>query len=78
MKEATGEASMTGITIAIIAVVAAVAIPLVTTIINNTAKKACCAGYGGQLVGSNCQVTTSNGGTQNLSNWWDNTAKKCK
>lgn len=54
MKEATGEASMTGITIAIIAVIAAVAVPLVTGIINNTADKACCASVGGTVSGNQC------------------------
>lgn len=75
MKEATGEASMTGITIAVIAVVAAIAIPLVNSIINNTAKKACCAGAGGTLNGTNCVVPNNTGGTQSLSNWWVN--NKC-
>lgn len=54
MKEATGEASMTGITIAIIAVVAVVAVPIVRMVINNVQNNACCASIGGELRGGAC------------------------
>ena len=54
MKEATGEASMTGITIAIIAVVAVVAVPIVKMVINNVQNNACCASMGGQMKGGSC------------------------
>lgn len=54
MKEATGEASMTGITIAIIAVVAAIAVPLVRMLVNNTRNSSCCASLGGSVEGNNC------------------------
>lgn len=54
MKEATGEASMTGITIAIIAVVAVVAVPIVKMVINNVQNNACCASIGGELKAGTC------------------------
>lgn len=54
MKEATGEASMTGITIAIIAVVAVVAVPIVRMVINNVQNNACCASMGGDMQGGKC------------------------
>lgn len=54
MKEAAGEANMTVITIILIAVVAAVATPLVTNMVNNSADKACCNSLGGYVDGANC------------------------
>lgn len=74
MKEATGEASMTGITIAIIAVVVAIAVPLVSSMVNGLAKRSCCTNIGGTLEGSSCVV---NGATVTPSEWWDSTNKKC-
>ena len=58
MKEATGEASMTGITIAIIAVVAAIAIPIVNGLINNTKNSSCCASAGGTWYKNACYAST--------------------
>ena len=46
MKEASGEASMTGITIALIAIVAAVAIPLVNNVLSNNKAQADCLAKG--------------------------------
>ena len=46
MKEASGEASMTGITIALIAIVAAVAIPLVNSVLENNSEQAECLAQG--------------------------------
>ncbi len=56
MKEAAGEANMTVITIILIAVVAAVATPLVTNMVNNSADKACCNSLGGYVEGQNCVI----------------------
>lgn len=56
MKEAAGEANMTVITIILIAVVAAVATPLVTNMVNNSADKACCNSLGGYVEGSTCKI----------------------
>ena len=59
MKEATGEASMTGITIAIIAVVAAIAVPIVRNLINSMEFNSCCASLGGEVSGGSCIVKSS-------------------
>lgn len=73
MKEATGEASMTGITIAIIAVVAVIAVPLVQSLVQNMAKRSCCANLGGTLKNGECVVNGSK-----VDNWWDSDKKQCK
>lgn len=75
MKEATGEASMTGITIAIIAVVAVIAVPLVQSLVKNMAKRSCCANLGGTLESGSCVV---NGTSLETTAWWDSSANKCK
>jgi hypothetical protein len=54
MKEAAGEANMTVITIILIGVIAAVAIPLVNTAMKNTSKSASCNAEGGYMSGTNC------------------------
>ena len=41
MKEAAGEANMTVITIIVIAALAAIAIPMVTSTMRNAGKKSC-------------------------------------
>lgn len=75
MKEATGEANMTVITIVLIAIIAAVATPLITSLLSNSAKKACCTGAGYQWSGNQCK-----NGTKNVieSNYWDSANNKCK
>lgn len=55
MKEAAGEANMTVITIILIGVIAAVAIPLVNNAMSSTAKKAVCQELGGTLDGNLCK-----------------------
>lgn len=50
MKEATGEANMTVVTIILIALIVAVATPLVTNMMNTASSKATCMQNGG----SNC------------------------
>ncbi|HHW69457.1 MAG TPA: hypothetical protein GX747_03885 [Tenericutes bacterium] len=54
MKEAAGEANMTVITILLIAIVAAVATPLITNLMSSSAKKTCCTNAGGRWAGNNC------------------------
>ena len=54
MKEATGEASMTGITIAVIAIVAVIAVPIVRGLINSVRNSSCCASAGGEWSGGEC------------------------
>lgn len=75
MKEAAGEANMTVITIVLIAIVAAVATPLITSLVNNSAKKACCTGAGYQWTNNTCK----NGNTKvQESSYWDSSKKECK
>lgn len=61
MKEAAGEANMTVITIILIGVIAAVAIPLVNTAMNNSKDKANCNAAGGYW--ENNQCNDGKGGT---------------
>ena len=65
MKEAAGEANMTVITIILIGVIAAIAIPLVTSLMSNTAKRTCCTDNGGVWKGGACTEGSNN---QNLFN----------
>ena len=59
MKEAAGEANMTVVTIILIGVVAAIASPIVTNVINNAEKRSCCVNDGAQWLDGSC----SNGKT---------------
>ena len=65
MKEAAGEANMTVITIILIGVIAAIAIPLVTSLMSNTANRTCCTDNGGVWKGGACTEGSNN---QNLFN----------
>lgn len=57
MKEAAGEANMTVIAIILIAVIAAIATPIVNNAMQNTAKKACCMNSGGIWHNSKCYTS---------------------
>ena len=59
MKEATGEANMTVITIVIIALVLAIGTPIVTNILNGSSNKSKCSGAGGVWFNNNCYVASS-------------------
>ena len=54
MKEAAGEANMTVITIILIGVIAAVAIPLVNNAMEGVKTKAACNAAGGYMEGNQC------------------------
>lgn len=58
MKEASGEANLTVVTIILIGVIVAVVTPLITSLMGNTQKRTCCANAGGKWNGTTC---TSNG-----------------
>ncbi|MEG2321923.1 MAG: hypothetical protein RSB71_00325 [Bacilli bacterium] len=58
MKEAAGEANMTVITIILIGVIAAVAIPIVNSAMKSTKAKACCTNVSGSWVGGKCDKAT--------------------
>lgn len=59
MKEAAGEANLTVITIILIGVIVAIATPLITSMMSNTAKRSCCTNAGGTMTGSTCSVANT-------------------
>ena len=54
MKEAAGEANLTVVAIILIGVIVAVVTPLITSLMSNTAKRACCTDAGGVWKGNGC------------------------
>jgi len=82
MKEATGEANLTVITIILIGVIVAVATPIINSMMTNTAKRTCCQNYGGVWKGSACYSVSATGATSSTqiteSTYWDSDAKNCK
>lgn len=73
MKEAASEANMTVIAVILIGAVAAVAIPLIGTMLENTAKRSCCNNAGGSYTPNSCIIN----GVEKWSTIWDTAAKKC-
>lgn len=61
MKEAAGEANLTVVAIILIAVVVAVATPLVKSMMNRNSWRACCSDAGGVADGSTCYKIGANG-----------------
>lgn len=57
MKEATGEANMTIITVVLIGIVSAAAMLIVPNLIKDTKKKSCCTNAGGEWKGNNCVIS---------------------
>lgn len=57
MKEATGEANMTIVTVVLIGVVSAVAAILIPNIMTSVKKKSCCTAQGGEMSGGKCEGT---------------------
>ena len=55
MKEAAGEANLTVVAIILIGVIVAVVTPLITSLMSNTANRACCTDAGGVWRNGNCQ-----------------------
>lgn len=79
MKEATGEANMTVITIILIAVIAAVAIPIVKNAMTNTSKKACCSNAGNAFSNGKCYEIKSDGSYgSEVTDYWDSANNTCK
>ncbi len=60
MKEAAGEANLTVVAIILIAVVVAVATPLVSSLMKNASKRSCCTDAGGVWEKNTCK----DGGTK--------------
>ena len=67
MKEASGEANMTVITIVLIGLVAAAGAVIIPNLLNSTKTSACCQSAGGVWYGGQCfyanQCTTTSTGT---------------
>ena len=61
MKEASGEANMTVITIVLIGVIAAIAIPLVRNAMGGVNNQACCNSAGGVWEGGACTQLSPTG-----------------
>ena len=61
MKEAAGEANLTVVAIILIGVVVAVVTPLVSGLMKNSAKRACCSDAGGVWKDNTCQQATGSG-----------------
>lgn len=55
MKEAAGEANLTVVAIILIAVVVAVATPLISSLMKSASSKACCTDAGGVWKGGKCE-----------------------
>jgi hypothetical protein len=56
MKEAAGEANLTVVAIILIAVVVAVATPLINSLMTSSTWKSCCTDAGGVVEGSKCMI----------------------
>lgn len=76
MKEATGEANMTVITIVLIAIVVAVGGPIIKNLVSSTEKSACCESNGGVWSGGKCYETDPTTGQKSSTIMADGT--KCK
>lgn len=59
MKEAAGEANMTVITIILIGIIAAIAIPLITNMMNSSKGRADCIDNGGVWTNGKCSKQTT-------------------
>lgn len=54
MKEATGEANMTVVTIILITAIVAIATPIVSNLMKTSEEKACCMNNGGYYQNGGC------------------------
>lgn len=60
MKEASGEANLTVVTIILIGVVVAIATPLINSLMSSTSNRACCTDAGGVWKGGDCAAGQNN------------------
>lgn len=61
MKESAGEANITVITIVLIGIIAAIAVPLITNMMSNTSRRSCCTNAGGRWNGNSCEAGSNPG-----------------
>ena len=73
MKEAAGEANLTVVAIILIAVVVAVATPLINSLMKSSTWKSCCTDAGGIVEGSKCKINGTEYGKDAVIN-----GKECK
>jgi hypothetical protein len=59
MKEAAGEANLTVVAIILIAVIVAVATPLINSLMKSSAKRSCCTDAGGVWKSNQCQAAAN-------------------
>lgn len=76
MKEASGEANLTVITIILIGVIVAVATPIINSMMTNTAQRTCCQNAGGVFNGTSKACVGVDG--KNITNYWNKNEKTCK
>ncbi len=62
MKEAAGEANLTVVAIILIAVIVAVATPLINSLMKSSANKSCCTDAGGVWKQNQCQAAANDVG----------------
>ncbi len=75
MKEAAGEANLTVITIILIAIVVAVATPLINNLMTNASRRACCTDAGGVWSGGDCTPGSGMYNAQGYKDCVDNSSK---
>ena len=76
MKEAAGEANLTVVAIILIAVVVAVATPLVNSLMKTAGKRSCCTDAGGVWQGGGCwRVTPS--AYYEIKDYWNEESGTC-
>lgn len=59
MKEAAGEANLTVVAIILIAVIVAVATPLINSLMKSSAKRSCCTDSGGVWKSNSCSAAAN-------------------
>jgi hypothetical protein len=65
VKEASGEANLTVITIILIGVIVAIATPLINNMMRNTARRTCCQNFGGVWNNGQCRSVNNDGSMGN-------------
>ena len=59
MKEAAGEANLTVVAIILIAVIVAIATPLINSLMRSSTRRACCTDAGGVWEGNACNAAAN-------------------
>lgn len=63
MKDATGEANMTIVTVVLIGIITLVATPIITSLVKSSKNRACCVNSGGAYHAGKCYATVSDDGS---------------